>query len=251
MDKCLSAGSGSVPSPNSPISLPVANRIWNYAGNMVLSDARALSGSDMAPSRSAAALRERQALEQLLYLIIPESSRNTAERLLDAHGSLSRVLTAFSDCETQDPVEKLLGAARQTLVQSLRSEVANKPIICTTEAVIEYLSFSMSGYTTEQVRALFLDTKNMLIRDETVSNGTVNEAVIYPREILRQALQCGSTAIIIAHNHPSGDPQPSKSDVDATKRLAAAGRELGIVIHDHIIISNTGWVSLRAQGFMR
>lgn len=119
--------------------------------------------------------------------------------------------------------------------------------ICLSKAadVIEYLIVAMARLPVEEVRVLFLDSKNRLISDEVVSRGTISEAPIYPREILKRALALDATALILAHNHPSGDPNPSEGDIDATRRLLKAGKELGLTVHDHIIVGSEGWISLR------
>lgn len=119
--------------------------------------------------------------------------------------------------------------------------------ICLSKAtdVIEYLVIAMARLPIEEVRVLFLDSKNRLICDEVVSRGTISEAPIYPREILKRSLILDATALIIAHNHPSGDPKPSEVDVEATRKLVKAGKELGLMVHDHIIVGSEGWISLR------
>jgi DNA repair protein RadC len=248
MDKRSTTGSSTFTFSTSALSITTSGSLWSNARNLVLSNARADSCSDMASPRQASSVRDRQVLERLLNVIIPQRAARTAQKLLDRYGTLPRVFAAFDCFHSADPVGELLGAVRGTLLQSLQSEVTKGPVLCATEAVVEYLTFSMSGLGIEEVRVLFLDTKNRVLRDEVVSSGTINEAAIYPREILRRALEYGSTAMIIAHNHPSGDPQPSQADIDATKRLIVAGRELGIVLHDHIIVAREGWVSLKSEG---
>jgi DNA repair protein RadC len=98
---------------------------------------------------------------------------------------------------------------------------------------------------------LFLNSKNRLLRDEVMSEGSINETPIYPREIMRRALELGATALILAHNHPSGDPQPSDGDVDATRRIARAARSLDIKIHDHVVVARSGWTSFRTLGLLQ
>ena len=119
--------------------------------------------------------------------------------------------------------------------------------ICLSKAtdVIEYLIVAMARLPVEEVRVLFLDSKNRLISDEVVSRGSISEAPIYPREILKRALALDASALILAHNHPSGDPSPSDGDIEATSRLLKAAKELGLVVHDHIIVGSEGWISLR------
>jgi DNA repair protein RadC len=109
----------------------------------------------------------------------------------------------------------------------------------------------MAYLPTERLRVMFLNTDNRLIYDETMAEGSVNETPIYPREIMRRSLEVGATALILAHNHPSGDPSPSQGDIDATRRVAAAGNALGIAIHDHVIVARSGWTSFRALGLLQ
>lgn len=119
--------------------------------------------------------------------------------------------------------------------------------ICLSKAtdVIEYLIVAMAQLPVEEVRVLFLDSKNRLISDEVVSRGSISEAPIYPREILKRALALDASAMILAHNHPSGDPNPSDGDIEATCRLLKAAKELELAVHDHIIVGSEGWISLR------
>ncbi|MEE9432970.1 MAG: DNA repair protein RadC [Sphingorhabdus sp.] len=144
-----------------------------------------------------------------------------------------------------DPVSALLSSVQQALIESVRPKVADRKRLSSAADVIEYLIVAMANLPIEVVRVLFLDIQNRLIRDEIVGRGSVSEAPIYPREILKRSLALGATALILAHNHPSGDPEPSEADILATHRLATAGAELGIAVHDHIIVGQAGWVSMR------
>jgi DNA repair protein RadC len=108
----------------------------------------------------------------------------------------------------------------------------------------------MAHLTVERVRVLYLDTRNRLIVDHHVGEGSVDEAAIHPREVVRKALDVGATALILVHNHPSGNPEPSRADIDITRRIAEAGRLLGIVVHDHVIVGREGHVSLKAKGLI-
>ena len=131
------------------------------------------------------------------------------------------------------------------MVVSSRDRMIDRISLSQAGDVIEYLVTAMARLSVEEVRVLFLDGKNRLISDEIVSRGTISEAPIYPREILKRALVVDATALIIAHNHPSGDPKPSQGDLEITTRLIQAGKELGLTIHDHIIVGSEGWTSLR------
>lgn len=108
----------------------------------------------------------------------------------------------------------------------------------------------MAHHGVERFRVLHLNTRNMLIRDELMGEGSIDQAPVYIREVIRRALAFGSAALILVHNHPSGDPSPSRADIDVTRAIAEAGRNLGIAVHDHLIIGTSGHVSLRAQGLI-
>ena len=131
-----------------------------------------------------------------------------------------------------------------------QKEAVKGPLLTSSSALLEYLHINMSDLNHERVRALFLTSRNRLIVDHLVSDGTIDEAAIHPREIIRKAFDVGAAAVILVHNHPSGDPEPSKADIDITRRIAEAGRLLGIVVHDHIIIGTNGHTSLRAKGLL-
>jgi len=139
---------------------------------------------------------------------------------------------------------------RGVMLHVLRAEALDAPILSSSRALIDYLFADMAHLPAERLRVLFLDSKNRLLRDEVMSEGSVNETQVYPREIIRRALELGATALILAHNHPSGDPQPSQGDIEATRRVAEAARPFEIRIHDHVIIARSGWSSFRTLGLM-
>ena len=118
------------------------------------------------------------------------------------------------------------------------------------QALPDYLEADMAHHAVERVRVLHLNTRNMLIRDELVSEGSIDEAAVHVREVVKRAMQLGSAAIILVHNHPGGDPSPSRADIELTRRIADAAKKLGIAVHDHLIIGRQGHVSLRAQGLI-
>ena len=131
------------------------------------------------------------------------------------------------------------------MIVSSKDEMMDRISLSKAADVIEYLVVAMARLPVEEVRVLFLDSRNRLISDEVVSRGTISEAPIYPREILKRALALDATALILAHNHPSGDPSPSEGDIEATNKLLKAGKEIGLTVHDHIIVGREGWISLR------
>ena len=191
---------------------------------------------------------------ELLRAFGPEASRWASE-LADEFGSVAAVLAAGPNALARilgagNPAIRHILMVRDVMLHVLREEALKAPILGTSEALIDYLFADMAHLPAERLRVLFLNSKNRLLRDEMVSEGSINEAPIYPREIMRRALEVGATALILAHNHPSGDPKPSKVDIDATYRVAEAGRPFDIRIHDHVIIARSGWSSFRALGLI-
>ena len=137
---------------------------------------------------------------------------------------------------------KIIAAAASRMV---RGEIQKREILSSWEKVLEDCRAAMAFEEREQFRILFLDKKNALIADEVQQVGTVDHTPAYPREVIRRALELSSTAIILAHNHPSGDPTPSRADIEMTKEIIEAGKRLGVVVHDHIIIGRKGFASMK------
>jgi DNA repair protein RadC len=137
---------------------------------------------------------------------------------------------------------KLIGAVAH---RSLKSDLTGRQLLGSWSAVIEYCRAAMAYETKEQFRILFLDKRNQLIADEVQQRGTVDHTPVYPREVVKRALELSSTAIILVHNHPSGDPTPSRADIDMTNTIINTAKPLGISIHDHIIIGKDGHASLK------
>jgi DNA repair protein RadC len=131
-----------------------------------------------------------------------------------------------------------------------KSGIKGRQVLTSWSQVIDYCRASMAFETIEQFRILFLDKKNALIADEVQQTGTVDHTPVYPREVVRRALELSATAIILVHNHPSGDPTPSRADIDMTKTIVETARPLGITVHDHIIIGKSGHVSLKGLKLM-
>jgi DNA repair protein RadC len=144
---------------------------------------------------------------------------------------------------------ELLGAIRAVMLRGLENEAFAGPVLSTSQQLIDYLRADMAHARAERLRVLFLNAQNRLL-GETITDGSINHAPIYPREIIRRALEIGATALILVHNHPSGDPKPSRSDIQATKRIAEAGRTFDICVHDHLIIATSGWASLKMLGLL-
>lgn len=143
-----------------------------------------------------------------------------------------------------------LKIAQASALRLLKAGIVDRPVLANWQALIDYLHADMAHNPVERVRILFLNAKNMLIRDEPMAEGSVDEAAVYVREIIRRALEYHATALILVHNHPSGDPQPSKQDIALTRDIVEAGRHLRITVHDHIIIGTRGHSSLRAMGLI-
>jgi DNA repair protein RadC len=131
-----------------------------------------------------------------------------------------------------------------------RGQVRQKPVLSSWQAILDYCRAAMAFEEREQFRLLFLDKKNQLIADEVQQEGTVDHTPVYVREVMKRALELSASAIILVHNHPSGDPTPSMADVDMTKKIISAADKLSIIIHDHIVIGRNGHVSFRGQGLL-
>jgi len=198
--------------------------------------------------------RCRQILVEL-FRPFGDSAAGWADLLIAEFGSLAEALAAPAGVQARvlgdDGAVQYLRTIRDAMVHALRTEAFARPKLDDSQALIDYLSLDMALLPTERLRVLFLNTNNRLLYDETLAEGSVSEAPVYPREIMRRALEVGATALILAHNHPSGDPTPSRGDIDATRRIADAGRALDICIHDHVIVARSGWSSFRALGLLQ
>lgn len=201
-------------------------------------------------------LLDHELIEYLLALAIPRrDTKPLAKALLAEFGGIGGLLSADGEAlgrvkgmgETSIAAIKIAHAAA---IRLLRAEVAERPVLSNWQALLDYLRADMAHHANERVRVLHLNTRNMLIRDELMSEGSIDEAALYVREVIRRAIDLGSAAIILVHNHPSGDPSPSRADIDVTRNMAEAGRRMGIAVHDHIIMGTNGHSSLRAMGLM-
>lgn len=202
------------------------------------------------------AMPDYEMLELVLFRAIPRQDvKPLARRLIDYFGDFNRVLSAppgrlreVSGVGDAVIVElKVVEAAAHRLA---RSRVIDKPVLSSWDAVIAYCHASMAHRATEQFRVFFLDRKNVLIADEEQARGTVDHVPVYPREIVKRALELNASALILVHNHPSGDPTPSDSDVTMTMQIEDAAGTLGITLHDHIIVGKASELSLRSAGYI-
>jgi DNA repair protein RadC len=204
----------------------------------------------------AEALADYEVLEYLLFAANPRGdTKPLAKSLLARFGSLNGVLNADPGALRQ---EKGLGEAGVGALKVValaarrmaRGEVSQKPVLGSWQALLDYLTIDMAHLTVERVRVLYLDTRNRLMVDHHLGDGSIDEAMIHPREVVKKALDLGASALILVHNHPSGNPEPSRADIQITQRIAEAGRLLGIVVHDHVIVGREGHVSLKAKGLI-
>jgi DNA repair protein RadC len=202
------------------------------------------------------ALADYELLEYLLTLAMRRGdTKGTAKALLREFGSLGRVLTAEPAALMRvngvgEIAAAALKIAQATAVALLREQAAAQPILASWQALLDYLRADMAFLAVERVRVLYLDSKNMLIRDEVMSEGTIDQAAVYIREVMKRAMALGSANLILVHNHPSGDTTPSRADIHLTRDIVTAGRPLGVAVHDHVIVGASGHTSLRAQGLM-
>jgi len=202
------------------------------------------------------ALADYEVLEYLLFAAIRRGdTKPLAKTLLARFGSLGRVMEADPAALAMVPGMGEASAAALKAValaarRMARSEVADRPVIGNWQALIDYLSADMAHLTVERVRVLYLDNRNRLVQDHHVGDGSIDEAAIHPREVIRRGLDLGAAALILVHNHPSGSPEPSRADIAITHRIAEAGRLLGIMVHDHVIIGQGSHVSLKAKGLI-
>lgn len=192
-------------------------------------------------------------LELLLFRSIPRRDiKPLAKDLIQRFGSLQGVLAA-----TQERLQEIDGIGESTAIdlklieaagkRMVRQSLKDKPVLGSWKDVIDYCHAAMAHQEREFFRILFLDKRNCLIIDEVQGHGTVDHAPVYPREVIRRALELAATAIILVHNHPSGDPSPSTADIRMTKEIIAIAEPMGISVHDHIIIGRHGHTSMRGQ----
>ena len=204
----------------------------------------------------AEALADYEVLEYLLYGAQARGdTKPLAKELLARFGSLSAVLDAEPGALAQirgisDAGIGALKIAALAARRMARSEVRQKPVLGSWQALLDYLAIDMAHLTVERVRVLYLDTRNRLILDHHVGDGSIDEAAIHPREVVKKALEVGASALILVHNHPSGCPEPSRADIQITGRIAEAGRLIGVTVHDHVIVGREGHVSLKAKGLI-
>jgi DNA repair protein RadC len=202
------------------------------------------------------ALPDYELLELFLFRSLPQGDvKPLAKALLERFGGLSGVLSARpEDLRTVKGVGPSVALDLKLLQEAtLRiglAEVAKRPVISSWSALAAYAKTALAHEPREQFRVLFLDKKNQLIADEVMNEGTVDHAPVYPREVARRALELAASALILVHNHPSGDPTPSGADVDMTRQVVEAAKTLRISVHDHLVVGRDGVASLKGLGLM-
>ena len=202
------------------------------------------------------ALADYELLELLLFSALPRRDvKPLAKRLIAEFGSFAELIAAEPARLRRvpgvgDSVLAALKIVEAASHRALRDQVLGRPVISSWQALLDYCKVSMQHIKSEQLRILFLDRKNVLIADEIQQTGTVDHTPVYPREVVRRALDLGASSLILVHNHPSGDPTPSRQDIATTERVVEAGKPLGITVHDHVVIGRNGHVSFKALGYL-
>lgn len=201
-------------------------------------------------------LQDYELIELFLFMAIPRRDvKPLAKTLLEAFGSLPEMLNA-----PLSELTKIKGISENTAIalhginaiaqRSLKQDLMKKPVLNSWSRLMDYCYATMAHEKKEHFRILFLNKKNELIADEIQNSGTVDHTPAYPREIMKRALEVGSTAMILVHNHPSGDPRPSQADLDMTRQIQKAAEPFNIVVHDHVVISRNGYTSFKNEGLL-
>jgi DNA repair protein RadC len=203
----------------------------------------------------AGGLLDHELVEYLLALTIPRvDTKPLAKRLLHDFGGIGPLLSASADTLRReglaDSTVAALKIAHATALRLLETRVESRPILSSWDALCDYLHAAMAHSRVEEVRVLFLNAKNLLIANEALWQGSVDEASVHVREVIARAIALGATALIIVHNHPSGDPTPSQQDIRLTRDLVEAGRHMRVTVHDHVIVGFGGRTSMRAMGLI-
>jgi DNA repair protein RadC len=201
-------------------------------------------------------LPDYELLELMLFMAQPRiDTKPIAKELLRRFGSFAEVISAEPDALRDvrgigDAGVAALKAAQAAAQRLLRARVKDRPLIGSFSALIEYCTAQMAYNAIEQFRVIYLDKKNKVIADEAQQKGTVDHTPVYPREVVKRALELNASALLMVHNHPSGDPTPSQTDIDMTRKVKDAAGAVGLVLHDHIVVSRGGHVSFKTQGLI-
>jgi DNA repair protein RadC len=204
----------------------------------------------------AEAMPDYELLELTLFAAVPRrDTKPLAKALLLRFGSFAEVIAApparLKEVKgVGDTVVHHLKIVEAAAHRLARTRVINRPVLSSWTALLDYCTAAMARVPHEEFRVLFLDRKNVLIADEVQAKGTVDHTPVYPREIIKRALELSSSAIILVHNHPSGDPAPSKADIAMTREVASAAKMMGITVHDHLVIGRAGHASFKSLGLL-
>ena len=221
----------------------------HYVGHRERLRERFLSGG-------ADALPDYELMELLLFQAIPRVDvKPLAKELLEKFGSFADAIAAPPErlMEVKGIKENTVAAlkiAEAAALRLARAKVKDRPALSSWEAVIDYCAAKMARAETEEFRVLFLDRKNVLVEDECLGRGTVDHTPVYPREVVKRALELNASALILVHNHPSGDPTPSRADILMTREIASAAKALKIEVHDHLVIGRGKHASFKALGLL-
>jgi len=202
------------------------------------------------------ALPDYELLELILFAAIPRANvKPLARALIDRFGGFAEVLSAPPARLMEMKGVKASAVTQLKIIEAAairlaRRQVLNRPALSSWSALIDYCTAAMAREAREQFRVLFLDRKNVLILDEVMNQGTVDHTPVYPREIVRRALELSASAVILVHNHPSGDPTPSQADIAMTRQIVEAAKHLGISVHDHLVVGRKGHASFKALGLL-
>lgn len=203
-----------------------------------------------------AGISDYELLELLLFQTIPRRDvKPLAKTLIQSFGNFAEVLSApLAELECKGGLSRNVAIGLKTVqtasVRLAREQVMERPVIGNWDMLLDYCRINIGYERKEQFRVIFLDSKNRVMADEMQGTGTVNHAPVYPREIVKRALELGATALILVHNHPSGDPQPSQADIDMTRLVREAVKPVGILLHDHLIIGREKNASFKALGLL-
>ena len=195
-------------------------------------------------------------LELALFAAVPRrDTKPLAKALLARFGSFAEVIAAPAPRLMEikgvgESVVQQLKIVEAAAHRSAKTKVINRPALSSWTALLDYCTAAMARVTNEEFRVLFLDRKNVLIADEVQNRGTVDHTPVYPREIVKRALELSASSIILVHNHPSGDPTPSRADIAMTREVATAAKALGIAVHDHLVIGRGGHASFKSLGLL-
>jgi DNA repair protein RadC len=202
------------------------------------------------------AMPDYELLELVLFAAIPRrDTKPLAKALIAQFGSFAEVLAAprarlLEVSGIGEAVVTQLKIVEAAALRLSQAKMLGRPALSSWAALIDYCTAAMARSMQEEFRVLFLDRKNILIADEVQTKGTVDHAPVYPREIVKRALELGASAVILVHNHPSGDPTPSRADIEMTRDVSAAAKALRIAVHDHLVIGRSGHASFKALGLL-